>query len=471
MLVMLFTACDPSIEELGSASKTITAEQLSELVTFTQANKAGEAQADGNYFHFVVNNKSQIVHIFNYRSDGSKNLLASGFEGDFVIAPSRGSDPNVKVYIEAENIDGTEVVAEKQFVVYVPTEMSPEMKLMVSNSGKKIWKWNPDANGYAWGNGGYMTCTGDEFAAGTNVWWGCSGTDGFSGQLNHSDTGSLTGEEDLDAYMEMSEDGTITVYTKDGNVVRSGSFEIKNYTPGGIGDTKWSKGTLVTNSIMWPFKINTGGQKVSELDILKLTSDELVLACSVQGTVWSECTYWRFKSVSDGEGMLTNYSKKQWTWNPDEANGGRVWGNGCYKACTGEEFINGTQVWWGCSAEDLTGQLNHSDTGAATGEENSGAYMEFSDDGTIKTYDASGKVIREGTFSVKDFTGKRDDANWSLGTLETSAGAILFPFKINGGGMKPTEFDIIQLTADEMIIVYGGNGDYGECTYWRFKAK
>ena len=60
---------------------------------------------------------------------------------------------------------------------------------------------------------------------------------------------------------------------------------------------------------------------------------------------------------------------------------------------------------------------------------------------------------------------------WELGTLTTDAGSILFPFKINGNGTKPTEFDIMKLTGNQLVLVYGGNGAWGEATYWRFKAK
>jgi hypothetical protein len=42
---------------------------------------------------------------------------------------------------------------------------------------------------------------------------------------------------------------------------------------------------------------------------------------------------------------------------------------------------------------------------------------------------------------------------------------------INGGGTKPTDFDILKLTDNQLVLVYGGNGTWGEATYWRFKKK
>jgi len=297
LLALLFTACDPTREELGSPDRNFTVDELESLVTVTQSDEDGNLAADGNYFHFEVKDQSRIVQIYTINSEGKENLLASGFEGDFKIAPNRGGNANQTYYIRVQNFDGTSVSVQRDVTVYVATEMSEELKLMVSNSGTKVW-----------------------------------------------------------------------------------------------------------------------------------------------------------------------------TWNPDTENSNRVWGNGNYNKNDGAEFVKGNNQWWGCTAEDLTGQLVHSNTGQATGEEDSNAYMVFSNDGTIKTYAADGTLIREGTFEINDFDYTRPDG-WKVGTLKTSAGAILFPFKINGGGEMPTEFDIMQLTAGEMMLVYGGNGDGAECTFWRFKVK
>jgi hypothetical protein len=49
----------------------------------------------------------------------------------------------------------------------------------------------------------------------------------------------------------------------------------------------------------------------------------------------------------------------------------------------------------------------------------------------------------------------------------------LFPFQINSGGKKPTEFEIMQLDTEHLQLIYAapGTGSWGEATWWAFKAK
>jgi hypothetical protein len=163
---------------------------------------------------------------------------------------------------------------------------------------------------------------------------------------------------------------------------------------------------------------------------------------------------------------------KVWKWDGTVFEDGAVWGNIGYTP--GEDWTSGK--WWGCPPEDLTGQLQHSNTGVATGEESSNAYMVFSEEGTITTFDGAGNQIRKGAFEIKDYdNGNKisvNDVPWKLGTLHTDAATILFPFKINGGGTTPTDFDIVKLTADKLQLVYAdaGTGSWSEATYWCFKS-
>ena len=163
---------------------------------------------------------------------------------------------------------------------------------------------------------------------------------------------------------------------------------------------------------------------------------------------------------------------KTWTWDGSVFESGAVWGNIGYTP--GEDWTSG--YWWGCPAEELTGQLQHSNTGVATGEEDSRAFMIFSEEGTITTFDAGGNQIRKGAFEIKDYNnGEKiavNDVPWKVGTLHTDAGTILFPFKINGGGTTPTDFDIVKLTADKLQLVYAdaGTASWSEATYWNFKS-
>ena len=174
------------------------------------------------------------------------------------------------------------------------------------------------------------------------------------------------------------------------------------------------------------------------------------------------------------------YGSKTWKWDT-EFRDGAVWGNSAYVLGDGDSWVNEQNgIWWGCSAEDLTDQLGHSNTGVATGEESSNATMVFFDDGNIICYDAGGNQIRKGKYSVEGWTGSRSQASvdgsqakWAMGTLKTSEGSILFPFQINTGGSMPTDFEIMQLDANHLKLMYAspGTGQWGEATWWAFKAK
>lgn len=180
--------------------------------------------------------------------------------------------------------------------------------------------------------------------------------------------------------------------------------------------------------------------------------------------------------------LLTNGSTKKWKWATGEDSRGvfgtRCWGNwGWTNPANWFVEGSGAGIWWGCDKpEDLADQLSHSPSGAATGEENSGAYMVFSLNGTkIETYAADGKLIRSGKFDLSKWGSPRISYE---GTLVTTAEAILFPWQINKGGFAPTDFDVALLTKDEMILCYSdastinaaGNSVDGEGTFWRFVA-
>lgn len=176
------------------------------------------------------------------------------------------------------------------------------------------------------------------------------------------------------------------------------------------------------------------------------------------------------------------YGYKIWKWDTSWRADGGAWGSMGYAPGDGESFVNGGNgIWWACAPADLTGQMKHSDTGNATGEEDPNAYMEIHDDGTIITRDANGAQIRKGKYSITDYkNGERNvpsvdgsQANWAVGNLHTDAGTILWPFKINGGGEKPTDFAIMQLTPNKLKLIYAapGTGSWKEATWWAFTSE
>ena len=475
------TACDPAQEKVDNNTVKATEQEILSGITFTQyADEACTVpQADGNYI-FYQTKPGRQVQIFSYRGDGSMNLMASGASGVFSIKPGRGSDPKQSFYIRHLNSDGSVTTAETSLTVYVQQELDPEIKYFASNAyGSKTWKWNvgnTTTGGHVWGNfgadGSWRGETLNDF-----VWWGVDDAADLLDQLGHSVSGAATGEEDNDATMVFTEDGLVKCFDANGKEIRSGSYEVKDWT-GELDGFKY--GTLHTSqgATLFPFEINAkdnGGQRyVTDYWIYALSTDEMILVYPDNGAFsgWSEGTYWNFKSTTDIDGMLNGYGKKTWKWNiGNETSGGHVWGNFGSDASWRGETLNDF-VWWGVDdAAQLLDQLGHSVTGAATGEEDNDAKMVISDDGLVKCYDATGKEIRNGTWELDLSTAD----GWKLGTLKTSAGATLFPYEINakdnGGQRYVTDYWIFSISDKEMILTYPDNGAFSgwsEGTYWNF---
>ena len=220
--VGLLTACDPSVDSISAPASTLTASVVESEFSFKQfaQNEDGSytEAADGNFFFYEVGAPYKSVVIYNFDADGNENILASGFSGNFKIQPKRGGNPNQSFYVRAADKDGTVVEVKKDVVVFVPTELSSDMKYLCSADGIKTWMWDTSFRGdnAVWGNLGYAPGDGDSFVNdGNGIWWGCPPAD-LTGQLNHSDTGVATGEEDTHAYMVMDEDGNVKCIAADG---------------------------------------------------------------------------------------------------------------------------------------------------------------------------------------------------------------------------------------------------------------
>ena len=487
--VGLLTACDPSKDDISMPGNSdLTGEQLASgfsVVQYADEEYTTEA-ADGNYFKYTTS-PSRVVTIYQKDDEGNRNELASGkANGTFKIVPKRGNPTSQTYFIETRDFNGNIITGQKTATVYVPSELEPSVRLLASDAyGSKTWKWDTEfrEDGAVWGNAGYAA--GDDWTGG--IWWGAKPEE-LTDQLQHSDTGVATGEESAAAAMVIYDDGNIVCFDAGGNQIRKGKYSVEGWTgeksqptvDGSIAN--WAYGTLVTTegSILWPFKINGGGEKPTRFEILQLDASHLKLMYAAPGTGgWGEATWWAFKSNSDGEGALTGFDNKAWTWDTEFREDGAVWGNAGYAA--GDDWTGG--IWWGCGSEELANsQLGHSDTGVATGEESADAYMTFDwKTGAVKSYSGAGAEIRSGKFEILNWgngektvaTVDGSIANWAYGTLHTDAGSILWPFKINGGGEKPTDFEILQLDNDHLKLMYAapGTGGWGEATWWAFKKK
>lgn len=483
---VFLTSCDPQKTEGVFESPTMTSESLMNGATFAQYD-----MVDGKYVPSETGNYIQYnfpgvaaVNVY-YMKGNDKKTLAYGRSGGIVYyMPSRGSDPLQTVYFSYLNADGTEIVAEKQFTLNVAQALDPAVKILVSNNGVKKWKWMPtNANGGAvWGNGGYLAGEQNGSLDINGAWWGCGPIDGdcgdtFEGQTQHAGSRwpDIKGECYALSYMEFNEDGSLTAYSNEGVVVNEGSFSIKDYNDNQITNAdKFSRGTLETSegAILWPFQINTGGEQPTAFEIGWLDPARMILIYASDGTGgWGECTWWSFMSDDDPNGILASHD---WHWKPTEVNGGAVWGNGGYMAGSqdGTGAING--AWWGCGPNDgpcgdtFAGQMQHAGAAYAEGEEYMASKMVFNEDeASVTVFGKDGNELRSGSFSTSMVPNAE---HFSIGNLNTSEGAILWPFAINTGGFQPTSFEIGYLGSDALILIYApdGTGGWGECTWWSF---
>ena len=483
----MLTACNPIKEDGSMSIDNFSASDLLEGATFSQYadQECTQAKEDGNWIKYSVP-KASSLFIYYLKPDGAEFKLASGSSaGVFNFVPARGSDTHQTVYFRFVNANGDVVNASRDFNVEVAGELKPEIRLLASNAyGKKTWKWNvgnTTSNGAVWGNfgadGSWRGETLNDF-----FWWGVTDAADLKDQLQHSVTGKAIGEESNDATMVFFEDGVVKCYDAGGGEIRTGTFEVNGWT-GELDGFKY--GTLHTSegATLFPFEINANSNRgaaayVTDFWIYSLTSDQMILVYPDNGAFsgWSEGTYWNFKSDTDVSGMLTNYGSKTWTWNiGNSTSNGAVWGNfgadGSWRGETLNDFF-----WWGVTdAADLLGQLGHSVTGAATGEESNDATMVLSEDGIVKCYDAAGGEIRSGSFEIDLSTAD----GWQKGTIKTSEGATLFPFEINaasnrGSAAYVTNYQIFSISDSEMILTYPDNGAFSgwsEGTYWNFKKK
>ncbi len=481
----VLSSCDPIKDEKDFDGNMVSSQALTECLSVQQLDVNGNPAADGNYFSYVTS-PSTIISVYRVLADGSENLLAYGTSGKFEVKPKRGSDPNQTVYFRVVNSDGTSTIIDKVFNVYVQQELDPEIRLLASDEyGSKKWYWDPSITGAVWGNMGYCGGKGSDVGiSGNGQWWGVGLDDSgelsdFAGQTQHTPDGKLHGDESINSYMVIDDEGFITAYDKDGNQIRKGSYSVEGFDDSN--PEAWKVGDLITNAILWPYEINSGGNIPGRYEIVYLTPDKMTLVYPDKGDFaglggWGEATFWHFCSNSDVAGMAVGYGKtasKSWTWDYDGTN--TVWGNMGYCGDKGSDVgINHNGQWWGVADEEgLLTQLGHTPDNAAHGDESMDAYFTLTADGIITRYAGNGSQINTGTFEFDTSVANE----WKVADMKTTAGTILFPYEINSGGNMPTTFEVVYLTNGKMCLVYpdkgdfGGLGNWGEATYWHFKAK
>ena len=504
---ILVASCQPQVLSTPAAfsPKTTTATELS--AAYVVDGQFAEVECttpkeDGNYIKFHTT-PSQTVQIYNLKADGSKNVIITAASGVFNITPKRGASSEQTYYVSTVNQDASIVACEKTVTVYVPADLAPEVKVLTGESGQKAWKWNTmpsytDSNGdvqdACWGNCGYIGVAGQANVAAGEVpgcWWGAVPEDLETEQIQHTG-GTVYGYGDPNAYMIFNEDGECISYKADGTQIAKGSYSLNNYDPSG---ENYLYGTLVTTDapILMPFRINANGTRVNEFEVIYIDENMMTLIDRNGNGEWgwSESTWWRFKNASDAEGALAGSGKRAWTYNAilsyansDGEMQPATWGNCGYIGVGGQADIAAGAVpgcWWGCVPGELeTTQVQHAG-GTVYGYGSDDAYMVFdSDNGTVTSYAADGTQIASSTYKVENFDWDifkdAENPGYKMGDLKTDADAsgILFPFRINAGGVTVTEYEILYLDGNLLTLIdRNGNGEWGwsESTWWRFQPK
>lgn len=96
--------------------------------------------------------------------------------------------------------------------------------------------------------------------------------------------------------MIFSNDGTVTSYKPNGDVIHSSDFVVSDYNPDR--NNGWDLGKLAAPGILFPYSINTNGAVPAQFSIMYIDEDNLTLVDDKSEWVgdWGEITYWVFKT-------------------------------------------------------------------------------------------------------------------------------------------------------------------------------
>ncbi len=205
------------------------------------------------------------------------------------------------VYPDKGDYGGLGNWGEATFWHFTSMEDLAGMAVGYGKSATKSWTWDYDGTNTVWGNMGYCGGKGSDVGANHNgQWWGVINEEEFMGQLAHSG-GVAHGDESMDAYFTLSNEGTITRYDGKGNKINSGTFEIARAST--INPDVWKVGDLKTTAgtILFPYEINSGGKMPETFEIVYLTNNKMCLVYPDGGAFdslgsWGEATYWHFKA-------------------------------------------------------------------------------------------------------------------------------------------------------------------------------
>ena len=96
--------------------------------------------------------------------------------------------------------------------------------------------------------------------------------------------------------------------------------------------------------------------------------------------------------------------------------------------------------------------------------------------GTVTSYKEDGTKIASSAYAVENFDAfSIQNGGYKMGDLTTGAEpGILFPFRINAGGVKVSNYEILYMDGQILTLIdRNGNEEWGwaESTWWRFQPK
>jgi hypothetical protein len=271
--VFLFTACK-TIEDRDEMGALLTNDQIDIDVYATTTG--------GNQI-VLINNTSGVAGTWDYVIDKSTR------KQDTVLLPFLGTST---IFFTATTAGGLVEVTKDVTISQIdhPTDTTWD-NLAGSTSEGKTWVWATDhPDGYAYGNGGYLGST-------LPAWWKVDAAtlDGW-GVLNDEMTFDLNNAANFTLVTGNTASDGPTAGTHKGTF----SFDMSvTKLLDGSTTTLWSIGqlTLTGATISRGYQPNTTDHElIYEFDILKLTDDELILACSEPDvSAWGTAWFWVFK--------------------------------------------------------------------------------------------------------------------------------------------------------------------------------
>ena len=152
--------------------------------------------------------------------------------------------------------------------------------------------------------------------------------------------------------------------------------------------------------------------------------------------------------------LLCGDGTKEWVWSPTAS-----WGNGGYLA-------NFEPAWWVNDPAGVEDQVEG---------EGLDASMVFSISGASLTKKLNTGAEVKGTFSFDMSKDKytSGDVLWAIGQFKTVGTTILCGVSPDEGKIPVNTYDILELTADRLVLAYApaGTGEWGTAYFWVFVPK